>query len=84
MGSVVELRLSIEQQKTLSIPVEDLVNTLEDYLTQAKAGHLRAMAFVCVTDTGEIYAGTKSAMDEAHRMTMLGGLTILSQRLSVI
>jgi hypothetical protein len=83
MGSIVELRLPIEQQKSLSIPVPDLVTVLEDYLNQAKNGHLRAMAFVCVTDSGEVYAGTKSAMDEAHRMTMLGGLTILSQRLSL-
>lgn len=81
MGSVVELVIPSEQGN-LSLPVRELISTLEDCLAQARSGHLRAMAFVSVTDKGEVYSGTKSAMDEAHRITLLGGLTILSNRLS--
>lgn len=83
MGSVVELRLPTEGQQTLSLPVNDLVNTLEEYLVKAKTGQLRAMAFACITDTGEVYTGSKSAMDEAHRITLIGALGILSNRLAM-
>ena len=82
MGSVVNLHLPQEKQANLSLPVRELVATLEEYLGKAQTGELRAMAFVCITDEGEVFTGTKSAMDEAHRITMLGALSILTQRLA--
>ena len=82
MGSVVELVVPSEQGN-LALPVRELVTTLEECLAKAKSGELRAMGFVCITDKGEVLTGSKSAMDEAHRITLLGGLAILSNRLAI-
>jgi len=83
MGAVVELVVPTEQQGNLALPVRDLIIALEDCLDKARTGELRAMGFVCITDKGEVLTGSKSAMDEAHRITLLGALAILTNRLSI-